>query len=54
MTSVVVIVSMLGWLVLAVSGYRSHRVSGRKTLMMAAIWIGIFGALILALSMLGA
>lgn len=53
-TSIVALVSVLGWLVLAVSGYRSHRVSGRKTLLMAAIWIGIFGGLVLILSMLGA
>jgi len=54
MTSIVGIVSVLGWLVLAISGYRSHRVSGRKTLLMAAAWIGIFGVLILLLSMVRA
>jgi len=52
-TSIVAIVSVLGWLVLAVSGYRSHKVSGRKTLMMAAIWIAIFGGLFLLLSVVG-
>jgi len=52
-TSIVAIVSVLGWLGLAVSGYRSHKVSGRKTLMMAAIWIAIFGGLFLLLSVVG-
>lgn len=36
------IVALLGWLVLALSAYRSHRVSGRKTLVMAATWGAIF------------
>ena len=40
--SVIQIVVLVGWLVLVVSGYRSWRVSGTKTLAMAAIWAGIF------------
>ncbi len=54
MTSIVAIISVLGWLVLAISGYRSHRVSGRKTLLMAAGWLGIFGGLLLVLWLAGA
>lgn len=52
MTSIVAIISVLGWLVLAIGGYRSHRVSGRKTLLMAAAWLGIFIVLFVIVSAL--
>lgn len=52
MTSLVLLVSATGWLVLAIYGYRSQRVSGRKTLVMAAIWLGIFLGLVSILTIL--
>lgn len=36
------IVALSGWLILAVSGFRSFRVSGRKTLLYILIWVTIF------------
>jgi hypothetical protein len=36
------IIAMLGWLVLAFSAYRSHRVDTGKTLRMALTWAAIF------------
>ena len=36
------LVGLVAWLFLAVAGFRAHRVSGRKTVLMAAAWIGIF------------
>ena len=54
MTRIVALISLLGWLVLVTSGYRTHRVSGRNTLLMAALWMGIFGMLVIVLIWLGA
>jgi hypothetical protein len=36
------LVALLGWLVLALSGYRAYRVGARKTLLMATAWVGLF------------
>jgi hypothetical protein len=36
------IIAMAGWLILALSAYRSHRISGRKTLTYVLIWASIF------------
>ena len=41
--SVLQIVMLVGWLALVVSGYRSWRVSRSKTLVMALVWLVIFG-----------
>ena len=36
------IVALTGWLVLALSAYRAHRVGARKTVVMGLAWIAIF------------
>ena len=36
------IVALTGWLVLALSAYRAHRVGAGKTVVMALAWIAIF------------
>jgi hypothetical protein len=36
------LVAMLGWLLLMIASYRSHRVKAGSTIRMALIWIGIF------------
>lgn len=40
--SVLSIVSMLGWLVLALSAYRSHQIGAKQTIVMALTWMAIF------------
>jgi len=35
------IVALTGWLVLALSAFRAHRVGARKTVVMALTWIAI-------------
>lgn len=41
------IVALVGWLVLALSAYRSHRISGGKMLTQVLIWASIFLAVTL-------
>jgi hypothetical protein len=36
------IVALAGWLILALSAYRSHQISGRKTLLYVLVWTSIF------------
>ena len=36
------IVAMAGWLALALSAYRAHRVGAKKTIVLALAWIAIF------------
>jgi hypothetical protein len=36
------LIALTGWLVLALGSYRAHRVGGRKTLILATAWLGIF------------
>lgn len=36
------IISLLAWLVLAISSFRAHRVGAGKTLVMGLAWISIF------------
>ena len=36
------VIAMVGWLVLAIGSYRSHRVGARKTLTMALAWGAVF------------
>lgn len=36
------LIALIGWLVLAVGSFRAHQVSGKKTLLMATAWLGIF------------
>ena len=47
------IVALAGWLILAVSAYRSHRISGRKTLTYALIWGSIFLAVAMLFAAVG-
>jgi len=35
-------IAMTGWLILALSAYRSHRPGARKTLLWATAWLGLF------------
>ncbi len=44
-TSLVSIVALLGWLILAIGAYRSHQVNMSKTIRMALIWACIFAGL---------
>ena len=36
------IVAMVGWLALALSAYRAHRVGAKMTIVLALAWIAIF------------
>ena len=51
--SIVAIISVLGWLVLAVSGLRSHDLSRKRLVWMAGAWLGIILGLVLVLQCLG-
>lgn len=43
--SLVSIVALVGWLILALGAYRSHQVNMSKTIRMALIWGCIFAGL---------
>jgi hypothetical protein len=47
------IVALAGWLILALSAYRSNRVSGRKTLTYVFVWASIFLAAALLFGAVG-
>jgi len=47
------IIALAGWLVLALSAYRSHQISGRKTLMYVLVWSSIFLAVALVSAAVG-
>jgi hypothetical protein len=47
------IVALAGWLVLALSAYRSYQISGRKTLMYVLVWTSIFLAVALVFAAVG-
>jgi predicted exporter len=36
------IISLVAWLVLAVTAYRSHRLGAKKTVVLALAWLAIF------------
>jgi len=36
------LIALGGWLILALGSYRAHRVGGRKSLLMATAWLGLF------------
>ncbi|WP_299309426.1 hypothetical protein [uncultured Croceicoccus sp.] len=40
--AIVSVVSLLGWLVLALSALKSHEVPKTKLLQMALLWVGLF------------
>lgn len=48
------IVALAGWLILALSAYRSHRITGKKTLIYIAIWTGLFLLVAVVFSAVGA
>lgn len=50
---VVWIVSLVGWLVLALASYGARDVPLGKTLRLAAVWCGIFSIVVLLFSMAG-
>ena len=52
--SILAIVSVLGWLALALFGLRSHNLSTKRMVRLAGIWVAIFVGLILILKALGA
>ena len=41
-TAWVSIIALLGWLVLALSSFRAHRIGAGKTLVMGLAWLSIF------------
>ena len=41
-TAWVSIVALAGWLVLALSSYRAHRVGAGRTLVMGTAWLALF------------
>jgi hypothetical protein len=47
------IIALASWLVLALSAYRSHQISGRKTLMYVLVWSSIFLAVALVSAAVG-
>ena len=47
------IIALVGWLVLALSAYRSHRLSGKTMLVQALVWATIFLAVALAFNAVG-
>ena len=38
----VAMIAMTGWLVLALGSYRGRQVGGKKTLLWAIAWLGVF------------
>jgi hypothetical protein len=40
--SLVSLIALTGWLVLALGSYRAHRIGASKTLVMATAWLAIF------------
>ena len=46
-TALISLIAMVGWLVLAVGAFRSHRVGGRKMVTMGLTWAAIFVAVAL-------
>lgn len=47
------VVSMLGWLVLAIVSFASFRLSWGKTMQLALVWLAIFGGLFVVILVLG-
>jgi hypothetical protein len=47
------LVALAGWLILALSAYRSHKISGRKTLIYVLVWASIFVAVALVFAAVG-
>lgn len=50
-SSVIQIVALLGWLVLAIGAFASFRMPWRQSLRMALVWAAIFTGVALAISL---
>ena len=46
-TALISLIALLGWLLLAVGAFRSHRIGGRKMVTMGLAWAAIFVAVAL-------
>ena len=44
---IVSIISLLGFLILVLGAFRTHRVDLKRTLIMAGAWVAIFGIVVL-------
>jgi len=40
-------ISLIGFLILALGAWRTHRLDLRRTLIMAGVWVAIFGIVVL-------
>ncbi|MGB3167149.1 MAG: hypothetical protein WBA68_10285 [Alteraurantiacibacter sp.] len=45
-------IAMAGWLILALSAYRAHRVDASKTVRMALIWGAVFAGVALLFTLI--
>ena len=52
-TALISLIALLGWLVLAVGAFRSHRIGGRKMVTMGLTWAAIFVAVALVFHLVG-
>ncbi|GGD75701.1 hypothetical protein [Croceicoccus mobilis] len=50
--AIVSLISLLGWLILMIGTWRSHKVSQSGTIKMALVWVAIFLAVTLVMGML--
>ena len=50
--ALVSLISLLGWLVLMIGSWRSHRVSRSATIRMVLIWVGIFLAITVVMGLI--
>ena len=48
---IVSLISLIGFLILVVSGFRSHRVDLKRSFYMAGAWAGIFAITVLFIDM---
>ncbi len=53
-SELVSVVALAGWLILALSAYRSRKLSGKTTLMHILLWVTIFLVVALAFRAIGA
>jgi hypothetical protein len=47
------LIALAAWLILAVSAWRSRRVSAQRTLQMGTLWLGLFLVVVLVFRMIG-
>lgn len=51
--ALVSIIALLGWLILASSAFRAHRIGARKMIVMGLTWAAIFLAVVFVFARLG-